>query len=226
MELVLVRHAQPEWALNGLAVSNPPLTEHGHDQAARLAKRLAHESFDTVLVSPLVRAQQTAAPILEVLGLEASVEPWLEEIKVPDWTGTPSAEVDERFKRSLGRPIEEHWDGIVDDGESFRDFHRRVTSGVEGALAPLGVLPAEDNHPLWDIADTSTRALIVAHAGTNATVMGHMLGIQPLPWEWERFVMFHASFSVLRPIRIGNAWSFSLFRLGDAEHIPDQDRTR
>ena len=30
-------------------------------------------------------------------------------------------------------------------------------------------------------------------------VMCDMLGIDPLPWEWERFVMFHASFSVLRP---------------------------
>lgn len=226
MELVLVRHAQPEWARNGLAVSNPPLTEHGREQAALLAKRLAHESFDAVLVSPLIRAQETAEPILEVLGVEATTEPWLEEIKVPDWTGTPSAEVDERFERSLGRPIEEHWDGVVDGGESFRDFHLRITEGVEATLEPLGVLPADNSPPLWDLADTSTRVLVVAHAGTNATIMAHMLGIQPLPWEWERFVMFHASFSVLRPLRIGNAWSFSLFRLGDAEHLPHEARTR
>jgi 2,3-bisphosphoglycerate-dependent phosphoglycerate mutase len=56
--------------------------------------------------------------------------------------------------------------------------------------------------------------------------MGHLLGIQPLPWEWERFVMFHASFSVLRPLRIGHGWSFSMFRLGDTEHLPDDMRTR
>lgn len=226
MELVLVRHAQPEWARNGLAVSNPPLTDHGHNQAALLAKRLAHESFDAVLVSPLIRARQTAEPILDVLGVEPTIEPWLEEIRVPDWTGTPSAEVDERFKRALGRPVDQLWNGLVDGGEPFRDFHRRITEGVNTALAPHGVLPNKNNPPLWDIADPSTRVLVVAHAGTNATIIGHMLGIQPLPWEWERFVMFHASFSVLRPLRIGNAWSFSLFRLGDAEHIADDDRTR
>jgi hypothetical protein len=38
--------------------------------------------------------------------------------------------------------------------------------------------------------------------------------------------MFHASFSVLRPLQIGHGWSFSLFRLGDTEHLPDEMRTR
>jgi 2,3-bisphosphoglycerate-dependent phosphoglycerate mutase len=173
----------------------------------------------------MVRAQQTAEPVLATLGVEPFTEDWLEEVRMPDWTGTPSAEVDELFERAMARPIEDHWDGMA-GGESFRDFHQRVTKGLEAALAPLGVIPTDDDTPLWEIDDPSARALVVAHAGTNATIIGHLLGIQPLPWEWERFVMFHASFSVLRPLRIGHGWSFSLFRLGDTEHLPDEMRTR
>lgn len=225
MELVLARHAQPEWARDGLSVDNPPLTDHGRDQARCLAERLAHEHFDAVMVSPMVRAQETAAPILEVLEVEPTTEPWLEELRMPDWTGTPSDEIDEKFKKAMARPVEEHWDGI-DGGEPFRDFHERVTKGLEATLAPLGVAPIEDDPPLWEIDDPNARVLMVAHAGTNATIIGHMLGIQPLPWEWERFVMFHASFSVLRPLRIGHGYSFSLFRLGDSEHMDDDARTR
>jgi broad specificity phosphatase PhoE len=176
MELVLVRHAEPEWSREGLSIDNPSLTERGREQARRLADRLAHEHFDAVFVSTMVRAQQTAEPILEVLGVDPVSEDWLEELRMPDWTGTPSAEVDDLFKRALARPIEDHWDGMA-GGESFRDFHERVTKGVNAALAPLGVVPTDDDDPLWEIDDPSSRALVVAHAGTNATITGHLLGI-------------------------------------------------
>lgn len=220
-----MRHAEPEWARDGLSIDNPGLTERGHEQARRLADRLAHERFDHVFVSPMVRTHETARPILETLGVEDPiVEDWLEEIRMPDWTGTPSEEVDELFRVASARPPEEHWDGMA-GGETFRDFHERITKGVEALLGELGVT-RHAMAPLWEVDSPEARALFVAHAGTNATIISHLLGIEPTPWEWERFVMFHASFSVLRPVRIGHGFSFSLYRLGDCEHIPDEMRTR
>ncbi|NBU39168.1 MAG: hypothetical protein EBS32_13200, partial [Actinobacteria bacterium] len=50
MELVFVRHAEPEWARDGLNIDNPPLTERGAKQAGLVAGRLAAEKFDEVLV--------------------------------------------------------------------------------------------------------------------------------------------------------------------------------
>jgi len=67
MELVFVRHAEPEWARDGLNIDNPPLTERGAKQAGLVAGRLAAEKFDEVLVSPLLRTRQTAAPLLGAL---------------------------------------------------------------------------------------------------------------------------------------------------------------
>ena len=79
-EIVLLRHAEPEWVRSGLNVDDPPLTTRGGDQARLAAERLAAETFDEVLVSPLVRARQTAEPLLAATGRELVVEPWLEEI--------------------------------------------------------------------------------------------------------------------------------------------------
>ena len=64
MELVLVRHGEPEWVRDGFSVDDPPLTTRGHEQAERLADRLAGEHFDQIYVSPMTRARQTAAPLL------------------------------------------------------------------------------------------------------------------------------------------------------------------
>ena len=38
MEIILVRHAEPEWVRDGLSIDDPPLTDHGHEQAALLAR--------------------------------------------------------------------------------------------------------------------------------------------------------------------------------------------
>ena len=81
MELVLVRHAEPEWVREGLSVDDPPLTVRGARQADRLADRLQREAFDDVFVSPLVRARQTAEPVLAALDRKEEIDPWLEEIR-------------------------------------------------------------------------------------------------------------------------------------------------
>ena len=79
MEFVLIRHAQPEWIRDDRNVVNPPITEFGHAQAERLAKALDGEAFDEMYVSPMIRARQTAAPVLAVTGFAEVIEPWLEE---------------------------------------------------------------------------------------------------------------------------------------------------
>ena len=50
MEIVLVRHGEPEWVRNGLSVGDPPLTDRGHEQARITAEHLAGEHFDEILV--------------------------------------------------------------------------------------------------------------------------------------------------------------------------------
>lgn len=118
MELVLIRHGQPAWDRDGRSVDDPGLTELGHRQAAAVAARLAGLRVDRLLVSPLVRARETAAPIAAALAIEPEVHPWMAEIGNPTWEGTPTEEVERIFRENRGRTIAEQWEGLP-GGESF-----------------------------------------------------------------------------------------------------------
>jgi len=225
MEIVLVRHGQPEWVRDGLAVGDPPLTGLGWRQAELLADRLAGEEFDEILVSPLTRARQTAEPLLSLLGRPEVVAPWLEEIRDPGWAGSPAEKAEQAYAEMRSQAPEDRWHGL-DGGESVRDFVGRIHLGVEMFLAERGVARRDHHLPLWTVAEPGRRILLIAHAGTNSVSIGHMLGLTPTPWEWDRFVLGHTSVSRLESMRVGSEHSFSLVRLADVEHLPGDDRTR
>lgn len=220
-----MRHGEPQWSRDGLTVDDPELTDRGRRQADLLAKHLADEHFDLLLVSPLRRARETMAPIEERLGTEAQVVDWLAEIRNPQWEGTPSENVERIFAETRVRPAEEHWEGLP-GGESFRDFHVRVTRGIDELLAEHGGRRLPGDPPLWQLARTDRRVLVVAHGGTNAVSVGHLLGIPPVPWEWERFINFHTGVSTVSPVEISTAHSYSLRRLSDLSHLGDDDELR
>lgn len=222
---MLVRHAEPEWVRDGLNVDNPPLTERGRRQAERLADALRPEHFDEVYVSPLLRARQTGAPILDRLGRDELVDNWLEEIRDPGWHGTPADKAEQAYREMSERPIEHRWSGL-DGGESIRDFTDRIRLGATMFLAERGVERVEHELPVWKIVDPGSRILLVAHAGTNSVVICHLLGLEPTPWEWDRFVLGHASISRLEAIPVHGAFTFSLTKLSDTEHLPPSERTR
>jgi broad specificity phosphatase PhoE len=71
-EIVLVRHAETEWSLDGRHTGRTdiPLTDNGRAAARALAQRLRAWHFDTVLVSPLTRARETC----ELCGLGAGAQ--------------------------------------------------------------------------------------------------------------------------------------------------------
>ena len=89
-----------------------------------------------------------------------------------------------------------------------------------------GAVQTADDPPLWKLTEPRRRLVVVAHSGTNATALGHLLGIPPVPWEWERFVTFHASVSQIEPMTIGGGHAFSLSRLSSVDHLPEAERTR
>ncbi|MGA7758344.1 MAG: histidine phosphatase family protein [Ilumatobacteraceae bacterium] len=225
MEIVLIRHGEPEWVRQGLAIVDPPLTELGHRQAHRLAQALSGEEFDEVLVSPLVRARQTAAPLLETLGRGEIVDPWLEEIRDPLWHGTPAEKAAEAYAELKGRKAEDRWHGL-NGGESMRDFVTRIRAGVTQFLADRGVVRTEMELPVWQIAEPGARIALVAHAGTNSVTIGHLLGLDPTPWEWDRFVLGHTSISRIEAMELEDGYSFGLSKLSDVEHLPVDQRTR
>ncbi len=229
MEILFARHAEPAWSVDGLGQNDPGLTDRGRRQAALLADRLAPRrgDIDDLVVTSARRTHETAEPIAGALDLQPREAPLLTEMRMPDWSGTPTEIVEQAFKEAYLRPLDEWWDGMP-GGESFREFHDRITTGVVDLLADEGVTP-HGGHlggHLWDGGGNGRTVLLVGHAGTNAAALGFLLGLEPTPWEWERFVLHHASIAHLRTLPLGGAHIFSLRACNDVEHLPSGLRTR
>jgi broad specificity phosphatase PhoE len=229
MEIVLVRHGQPAWSEDGIAYNDPPLTDLGRQQADRMAERLAAMGpVDHFLVSPMVRARETAAPLADRLGRDPQVLSWLREIGLPpDWDGAPIDRIAEVFRASRTRDREQWWEPVAPGAESFHTFHQRVTRGTELALGEVGVVPhPRDPEAVWDVREDPGRVVVVAHAGTNSAILGRLLGLEPRPWEWERFASRHASVTILSTTEIGPGWIFALDRFSGVGHLDGLDVTR
>jgi probable phosphoglycerate mutase len=225
VEIILIRHGQPEWVRDGLNVVDPPLTELGHRQAELMAESLQREEFHEVLVSPLTRARQTAAPLYERLGREETIDPWLEEIRDPGWHGSPAEKAEQAYDEIRRRPVDDRWHGL-DGGESIRAFTDRIHVGATVFLSGRGVERIDHELPIWSIDEPGRRVVLVAHAGTNSVTICHLLGLEPTPWEWERFVLGHSSVSRLEALPVHDGYTFSLTSLSSLEHLATDQRTR
>jgi len=225
MRITLIRHGEPEWVKNGLNVDNPPLTIKGQEQAEMVASYLADTCFDEIYVSPLLRAQQTAAPLLRQSGRTSVTADWLQEIRNPIWHGTPVEKAVEAYKEERSRPSHQRWDGLS-GGEAVSDFVGRINEDCARFLSEHGYGKVSNGLPVWTHEKSLEKHVaFVAHAGTNSVVICHLLGLDPTPWEWERFVLGHASISEVEPLALSDGVTFSLTRLSGVEHLPKSHRT-
>lgn len=223
MELLLVRHGQPRWVdADGIARNDPGLTRLGRTQAHAMAAALGTTKVDLLVSSTATRARETVAPLAELLGVDVREEELLHEIRLsPEWDGQPAQEIGQWFRDSRARGRHEWWEGAP-GGEHFGGFHERVCEGIDTVLGDLGAARHSDDGNLWDIdPDDDRRICVVAHAGTNSVVLGHLLGIEPEPWEWERFASSHAGITTLRTQPIAGHAIWSLQSFDAVGHLPE-----
>lgn len=225
MEIVLIRHGQPEWVRDGLNVVDPPLTELGLMQADCVGRELGGATFDEIIVSPLRRARQTAQPLRTALGHDEHIEAFLEEIREPNWHGTPAELASAAYDEDRRRNAEERWNGLSGGGEPPREFVERVRAGATEFWGSRGMYRAKQTLPVWHLDNPDHRIAVVAHAGTNGVLLCQLLGLDPVPWEWDRFVTHHASITRLQSMELGDGHTFALTRLSDVEHLPRDART-
>lgn len=138
-EILLVRHGESAPAVEGASFTlvdghgDPPLAAEGVHQAEQTAQRLVStgEPIAAVYVTTLQRTHQTAAPLLDRLGLEPIVEPDLREVFLGEWEGGElRRRVVDGDPLALRMYAEQRWD-VIPGGEPADDFERRVRRGIE-----------------------------------------------------------------------------------------------
>lgn len=140
-ELLLVRHGESQPLRAGERFplvdgqGDPELSAEGCEQAARVARRLGVERIDAVYVTTLRRTVQTAAPLVERLGVPSRVEAGLREVFLGEWEGG-------LFRRMVaeGGPVatrmlqEERWE-VIPGAEPAEAFAARVRGAIERIAA-------------------------------------------------------------------------------------------
>jgi broad specificity phosphatase PhoE len=227
MELIFVRHGQPDRTVTGPARSDPPLTAAGYEQAELTARRIADRGPlpTELIVSPALRSQETARPLSEQTGLPIQTVEGLVELKMPNWDGVPQETIRRVFDESFNREPGRWWNGL-DGGEAFEAFHERITKALLAVLADRGVRPDAHHDQLWTVEEPDQQIAVVTHGGTNSVAIAFLLGAAATPWEWRRLRSRHASISRLRAIRFAGEYAWSLGSFNDLEHLPPDLRTK
>jgi probable phosphoglycerate mutase len=165
-EVLLIRHGQQDVTAESTTGDwiDPPLSDHGRQQARLLAASLSTIHIDKIFCSPLKRAMETAQPIGEMHRLEPEVMKDLREVEIfrdlpPDQTAR-EAVGDELLKALRGRMlIEKKWD-VYPYSESSHEFCKRAINAIETAIA----------------RNAGERIAIVCHGGVINAYMGHIIG--------------------------------------------------
>lgn len=127
MQLLLVRHALPLRSEAGQG-SNPELSPEGVAQAARLPEALRRFPISRLVSSSQRRAQQTAQPVADDLGMPIDVDDRLCEYDVDLEHYTP---IEEASQEDLQRLLDGHLPGDVDEAA----FIARVRAGIDDVVA-------------------------------------------------------------------------------------------
>ncbi|WP_158885503.1 bifunctional RNase H/acid phosphatase [Amycolatopsis anabasis] len=141
-KLLLLRHGQTEMSVERRysGRGDVPLTEHGREQVAAAAKRLAGMDglladgvAAPIVASPLLRTKQTAQAVADALGGRVRTHPGLLETDFGEWEGLTFAEAARRDPK-----LHRAWLGDISvaapGGESFEAVHRRVRAARDELL--------------------------------------------------------------------------------------------
>ena len=216
MKLLIVRHGDPDYAIDSL-------TPTGWEEARLLADRLTKLDVKAFYVSPLGRARDTLSVTLERLGRTAKVEPWLREfpavVQKPneadsiawdwlpqDWTAEP------RFYHPT------QWLEVpVFRDSNLPELYSQVCRGLDSLLASHGYV-REGN--FYRVTDRNTDTVVLTcHFGLESVLLSHLLGVSPMVL-WHGSCAAPASVTTLTTEE--RREGIALFRMnafGDTSHL-------
>ena len=216
MKLLIVRHGDPDYAIDSL-------TETGWKEADLLSNRLSKLDVTACYCSPLGRAKDTAAATLKKLGMEAEICPWLRE-----------------FAPRVNRPDRVNsvaWDWLPQDWTAYPDFFDKdrwtehpafqeagvpeeaawVWAGLDELLARHGYR-REGN--LYRVTEANEDTVILfCHFGLECVLLSRLLNVSPMIlWHGTCALPTSVTTLVTEERREGFAY-FRMNGFGDISHL-------
>lgn len=136
-ELILIRHGETDWnrELRFQGQLDAPLNAVGHEQARRLALRLASEPVQHLVCSDLLRARQTALPTELQLDLHGLSDSGLREQSFGVVEGMRAGDIQAQHPDVWAQWVQFQADYAIPGGESTRQFHARVMNAIRQLVA-------------------------------------------------------------------------------------------
>ncbi|MFC4851913.1 histidine phosphatase family protein [Actinophytocola glycyrrhizae] len=184
--VVLLRHARSTANGSGVLAGRSPgveLDETGRGQADALVARLDAVPVAEIVCSPLLRCEQTIAPLAAARGLVPVTEPGLSEVDYGDWT---NRELKVLAKEKLWSVVQQHPSAAVfPGGEGLAAVQTRAVAAVRAHDARITA--AHGNGAVW---------LLCSHGDVLKAILADALG-QHLD-TFQRIVVNPASVSVVQ----------------------------
>lgn len=217
MKLLIVRHADPDYAIDSL-------TPTGWREAELLSDRLVKLDVTAFYVSPLGRAKDTASLTLKKSGHEATELSWLQEfpprISRPDkkeqtiaWDWLPADWTkEERYYDKDG------WDStdVMSKGQ-VGEAYQQVIAGFDQLLSTHGY--EREGAYYRTVRANSDTIILFCHFGLECVLLSHLLGVSPMVL-WHGLCAAPSSVTTLvtEERRKGIAY-FRMSSFGDISHL-------
>ena len=206
LELYIIRHGDPDYA-------NDTLTEKGWKEAEALVPRLLKIAPTDVYASPRGRAQDTAKPSLKALGMEFSVENWMNE-----------SEEYMRFCRSEDA-LDAGYTVTIKDGATLtKDFSPERTHTLEEMIAASDEFLARHGYVREGMRYRITepndkRIACFCHGGFGSAWISHLLGCHPL-FSWYRICFNPTAVTKFYMMETGDGYAVPRAEyIGDTSHL-------
>lgn len=217
MKLIIIRHGDPDYSIDSL-------TPTGWEEAQILSDRVSKLDVAAFYVSPMGRAQDTAAATLKKMGRQAETLDWLREfpaqmVKEPGekasviwdwmpqkWTGIPEFYDAEQW---MNVPVFQQAD--------VPELVKKVTDGLDALLEKHGYVR---EGKVYRAARANEDTLVFfCHFGLECVMLGHLLGLSPMVlWHGTCAAPTSVTTVVTEERQEGIA-SFRMSSFGDISHL-------
>ncbi|WP_073456284.1 histidine phosphatase family protein [Pseudonocardia thermophila] len=146
--MILLRHGRSSANVAGVLAGRTPgveLDEVGRSQAEKIVERFKGVPVAEIVCSPMLRCEQTVAPLAAERGLQPLTEPELAEVDYGSWTG---GELRKLAKDPLWKVVQAHPSAAVfPGGEGLAAMQHRAVSAVRRHDARIAA--EHGPHAIW-----------------------------------------------------------------------------